>query len=57
MTTTRCPNTDFDNSNMTAEGFEILAIETYHFADGLDETEIIWARTAPAHIAEHELPY
>ena len=44
MAIVRCSNNDFDNTRMNASGFEILAIETYHWTDGSTETEILWAK-------------
>ncbi|BAJ79760.1 hypothetical protein ACMV_04130 [Acidiphilium multivorum AIU301] len=44
------------NAAMTEAGYEIIAIETYHWPDGGTETEILWGREAPP-ITGAELPF
>ena len=47
----------YDVRRLTAHGYEIVHIETWHHDDG-DETEIVWTRAPrPDEIPEHELPY
>ena len=50
---TDCPAT---NAAMTEAGYEIIAIETSHWPDGVTETEILWGRDEPP-ITEAELPF
>ena len=56
MTIVRCTNCEFDNARRVNDGYEIIAIEDYRWADGHTETEILWAREEQP-IAENELPY
>jgi len=44
MTFIRHSDTDFDNARMSALGYEIIAIETHAWPDGITETEIVWGR-------------
>jgi len=44
------------NARMTNAGYEIIAIETYRWPDGVIETEILWGRDEPP-ITEDELPF
>ena len=46
------------NAAMTEAGYEIIAVETYHWPDGVTETEteILWGREAPP-ITGAELPF
>jgi hypothetical protein len=44
MTLIRHSDNDFDNARMTALGYEIIAIETHTWPDGVTETEIVWGR-------------
>ena len=44
MTLIRHSDNDFDNARMSALGYEIIAIETRSWPDGVTETEIIWGR-------------
>lgn len=44
MTTIRCTENDFDNTRMTAAGYEIIAVETCRWDDGHTETEILWGK-------------
>ena len=43
-----------DNAHLTAQGFTIRHIETFHFTPGVDDTCIIW--DAPE-LSEADLPY
>ena len=56
MTIIRCSDTGFDNTRMTAAGYDIIAIEDYHWEDGHTETEILWAKDEQP-IADGDLPY
>jgi hypothetical protein len=55
MTLIRHRDTDFDNARMTALGYEIIAIETRQWPDGITETEMVWGRDDT--ITEADLPY
>jgi hypothetical protein len=55
MTIIRCADSEHNNTRMNEAGFEIIAIETYNWADGCSETEILWAKEGP--IEERELPF
>jgi hypothetical protein len=55
MTIIRCAENEYNNTRMNEAGFEIIAIETYNWADGYSETEILWSKEGP--IEEHELPF
>ena len=44
------------NTAMTEAGYEIIAIETYHWPDGVIETEILWGRDESP-ITEAEVPF
>ena len=44
------------NAAMTEAGYEIIAIETYHWPDCVTETEILWGREAPP-ITEADVPF
>ena len=44
------------NAAMTEAGYEIIAIETYRWPDGVAETEILWGRDEPP-ITEGEVPF
>jgi hypothetical protein len=56
MTIIRRTNNEFDNARMNAAGYEILAVEDYHWDDGHIESEILWAKDEQP-IAEGEVPY
>ena len=56
MTIVRCTDSHFDNARMTAAGYEIIAIETYHWDDGHSETEILWGKDEPR-IYASEVPF
>ena len=56
MTIIRCSDNTYDNARMSAGGFEILAIETYHWDDGTSETEILWAKDEQP-ISDRDVPY
>ena len=55
MTLVRHSDNAFDNARMTALGYEIIAIETHTWPDGITETEVIWGRDDT--ISPSELPY
>jgi len=55
MTLIRHSDNDFDNAHMTARGYEIVAIETTTWPDGITETEITWGQDST--ITEADLPY
>jgi len=55
MTIIRCAENEYNNTRMNDAGFEIIAIETYNWADGYSETEILWGKEGP--IEERELPF
>ena len=44
MMIVRCTDNDFDNTRMTAAGYEVIAVETYRWDDGHSETEILWGK-------------
>ena len=44
------------NAAMTEAGYEIIAVETHHWPDGVTATEILWGRDEPP-ITEAELPF
>ena len=44
------------NAAMTEAGYEIIAIETYRWSDGVIETEILWGRDEPP-ISDDEMPF
>ena len=50
---TDCPAT---NAPMTEAGYDIIAIETYRWPDGVAETEILWGRDESP-ISEDEMPF
>ncbi|CAH2605959.1 conserved protein of unknown function (plasmid) [Rhodovastum atsumiense] len=56
MTVVRCADCTFDNTRMRTAGYEIIAIETHAWNDGVTETEILWGRDDTA-ITEADLPY
>ena len=55
MTLIRHSDNDFDNARMTALGYEIIAIETHAWPDGITETEIVWGRDDT--ITEADIPF
>jgi hypothetical protein len=55
MTLIRHSDNDFDNARMTALGYEIIAVETRSWPDGVTETEMVWGRDDT--IAESDLPF
>ena len=56
MTFIRCADCAFDNTRMTAAGYDIIAAETYQWGDGHTETEILWGRDDHP-ISDIEVPY
>lgn len=44
------------NAAMTEAGYEIIAVETYNWPDGVTEIEILWGRDEPP-ITEAEVPF
>ena len=48
-----CPAT---NAAMTEAGYDIIAIESYRWPDGVTETEILWGRDELP-ITADELPF
>ena len=55
MTIIRWAENEYNNTRMNDAGFEIIAIETYNWADGYSETEILRGKEGP--IEERELPF
>ena len=51
-------HTDFTvlNIAMTEAGYDIIAVETYRWPDGVTETEILWGRDELP-ITADELPF
>ncbi len=56
MTIVRCTDCAFHNARMSTAGYDIIAIETYRWQDGVTETEILWGREEPP-IEESEVPF
>lgn len=56
MSILRCTDNGYDNARMTAAGYEIIAVETWTWQDGVSETEILWGRDEQP-IGEADLPY
>jgi hypothetical protein len=46
---------DAHNARMSALGYEIIAIETHGWPDGLTETEVVWGRDDA--ITDADLPF
>ena len=55
MTLIRYSDNAFDNARMTSLGYEVVAIETTTWADGITETEVVWGRDDT--ISEGDLPF
>lgn len=56
MTVVRRTDNYFDNTRMTTAGYEIVAVETYHWDDSHSETEILWAKEEPP-VDAREVPF
>ena len=56
MTIIRRTDCAFLNAAMTEAGYDIIAIETYRWPDGVAETEILWGRDESP-ISEDEVPF
>ena len=56
MTIIRRTDCAFLNAAMTEAGYDIIAIESYRWPDGVTETEILWGREEPP-ITEAEVPF
>ena len=56
MTIIRHSDSPALNAAMTAAGYEIIAIETYRWPDGVTETKILWGRDEPP-ITADEMPF
>ena len=55
MTLIRHSDNAFDNTRMTSLGYEILAIETTTWPDGITESEVVWGRDDA--ISAADLPF
>jgi hypothetical protein len=55
MTLIRHSDNDFDNARMTSLGYEVLAIETTTWPDGITESEVVWGRDDT--ISASDLPF
>jgi hypothetical protein len=56
MTIVPCIDCGFDNTRMTAAGFEMIRIDDYRGADGHTDKEILRAKVGPQ-ISEDNLPF